>query len=618
MEFKNEKGEEIQYNDLPRLVVLTGLNGSGKTRGLQKLASRTSEHSRYIHYIDFKVNWVADVYDKGLGLPARRMLEAELSDFFGEPQLFNNSGQRPWWQFVDWSPEERIRWLSTQSCGFAKSYQIFRSIFSEHESIPIERHADLLNDEARAATYWSEVSKLFRISHCASVFTDRRDKPLHLLTSKDFLQAVAVLFGRVFPLNHALHAEFNEYGKKAGNFLYEQYMQDIPRQEAWANLVKAHPFPWSQLDRLIEELGINEKDVKVFQFQIDHPFRKNPMDFDTLMNWRSGSGSYFQEVIGLKAHNDSHRKLEDLSSGEKTLLALATLLHTHQQIHPRLDALYLDEIDASLHPTMISAMLEILQKQSDSTRIFLATHSPTTVALAPKDSLFLVERDTAHKVSRKDAVEGLTQGYFTTEGISSFLGKIRRDIKQKTVVLSEGENHEYLKVILEKLNYSEHIHVFEWTKSGGKGVTNLQWLWELISELVTTPWQKKQLVFLFDCDAANTIKNWKGQKAGPAVWAIALNEIKSHKVKKGIENLVPDHVLDKLGIPEANLYRKGDPRNGVENHKGKICKKYLDELRADPCQIDLDALRHALQGLIAVHKQGKEDTRPDSPDPQNE
>jgi len=105
---------------------------------------------------------------------------------------------------------------------------------------------------------------------------------------------------------------------------------------------------------------------------------------------------------------DTKRGLElplgELSTGEQTLLALGLALYAGLDERssvrlPRL--LLLDEPDASLHPSMCKVMLRILQEvlvDTGNVRVVLTTHSPTTVAIAPATSLYIIDRDTSPRL----------------------------------------------------------------------------------------------------------------------------------------------------------------------------------------------------------------------------
>lgn len=86
----------------------------------------------------------------------------------------------------------------------------------------------------------------------------------------------------------------------------------------------------------------------------------------------------------------------DLSSGEKSILR--TLLWLFRARHRgRFAKLYLlDEPDAHLHPSMTQQFLNVIKDvlvDRYGIRVIMATHSPSTVALAPEGSIFEMYKD---------------------------------------------------------------------------------------------------------------------------------------------------------------------------------------------------------------------------------
>lgn len=108
---------------------------------------------------------------------------------------------------------------------------------------------------------------------------------------------------------------------------------------------------------------------------------------------------------------------EALSSGEKTLLALTFYIYKLKYRKKVIASLLLlDEIDSSLHPSMskrlITVLYELFYKDLEI-NIILSTHSPSTVAFAPEDSLYIMNDSGADRLypSTKDAaLEELTSG----------------------------------------------------------------------------------------------------------------------------------------------------------------------------------------------------------------
>lgn len=107
--------------------------------------------------------------------------------------------------------------------------------------------------------------------------------------------------------------------------------------------------------------------------------------------------------------------VEKLSSGEKTLLWLALTIFNSQyyddiSFTPKI--LLLDEPDAFLHPKMVLKMYNALEAFSKNFNavVLVTTHSPTSVALAPNDSIYLVDNNTVNEIEKDRAIADLLDG----------------------------------------------------------------------------------------------------------------------------------------------------------------------------------------------------------------
>lgn len=116
----------------------------------------------------------------------------------------------------------------------------------------------------------------------------------------------------------------------------------------------------------------------------------------------------------------------DLSSGEKVLLQLVLWLFTagKKGIFPKL--LLLDEPDAHLHPSMTAQFLDVISEtlvKKHGVRVIMTTHSPSTVALAPIESIFELTRGSSEikpVTSRSDIISTLTAGLVTVTKTTKF------------------------------------------------------------------------------------------------------------------------------------------------------------------------------------------------------
>jgi hypothetical protein len=108
-----------------------------------------------------------------------------------------------------------------------------------------------------------------------------------------------------------------------------------------------------------------------------------------------------------------------LSSGEQIILQLIMCSYSRSAeeaaIPPKL--VLLDEVDSALHPSLAKEFIrvseQVLSDEFDAC-VIATTHSPSTVAFAPEDSLFtLTEFDDGHrleKVGKDAAIKVLTSG----------------------------------------------------------------------------------------------------------------------------------------------------------------------------------------------------------------
>ncbi|MGS0677330.1 AAA family ATPase [Shewanella sp. 125m-1] len=111
-------------------------------------------------------------------------------------------------------------------------------------------------------------------------------------------------------------------------------------------------------------------------------------------------------------------KFQALSSGEKVLISFAfCIFHTADERNdlskPKL--ILLDEVDATLHPAMSRQLVTIIREnivKMEGIKVIMTTHSPSTVAIAPEDSIYLKKPDlsTLVKTSKSEAMNVLTEG----------------------------------------------------------------------------------------------------------------------------------------------------------------------------------------------------------------
>lgn len=166
-------------------------------------------------------------------------------------------------------------------------------------------------------------------------------------------------------------------------------------------VARHHIAPWSFVNDILEKSRL--------PFRIDRP---QPAKINE---------SYEPKLI---KNNGSEMRFEDLSSGEKVLMSFAFCVYNafgEDADFPKI--LLLDEVDAPLHPEMVDVILKVIKEtlvDANRIRVILSTHKPTTVALAPEESIYeIIDSNKIDKISREKAVSILTVGVptmaFTTD-----------------------------------------------------------------------------------------------------------------------------------------------------------------------------------------------------------
>jgi ABC-type branched-subunit amino acid transport system ATPase component len=153
--------------------------------------------------------------------------------------------------------------------------------------------------------------------------------------------------------------------------------------------------PWDFVNRTIRRAGLD--------FYVSEP----PLD---------QSGPFHPTLH--KRSSDTQISYNDLSSGEKILMSLAICVYNSSdaKILPILPKLMLfDEIDATLHPSMAKGVMETISTtllERLAVGVIMTTHSASTVALAPEDSVhvMLSGSEGLAKTTKSQALNILTEG----------------------------------------------------------------------------------------------------------------------------------------------------------------------------------------------------------------
>lgn len=174
----------------------------------------------------------------------------------------------------------------------------------------------------------------------------------------------------------------------------------------------------------------------------------------------------------------------DLSSGEKILMSFALCLYytkDSRQLVNYPKVLLFDEIDAPLHPSMTHSLLKIIQDVlvgEHKIKVILTTHSPSTVALAPDNSIYVMNKtgeNRLQKTTKDNALAILTSGVPTLS--------IDYENRRQVFVESQYDVEFYEKIYKKVKNYLTPGISLNFISSGVGGKGNCDQVEEVVTQL---------------------------------------------------------------------------------------------------------------------------------------
>lgn len=164
-------------------------------------------------------------------------------------------------------------------------------------------------------------------------------------------------------------------------------------------------------------------------------------------------------------------EFQHLSSGEKVIIGLIIKLFTSYYYSEKLEfpeLVILDEPDAHLHPEMSKLLIDVLNGtfvQKLGIKVIIVTHSPSTIALCPENSIYQLtnEPDTSLvRIEKNEALRILTE----------FIPTLSIDYKNhKQVFVESPTDIRYYQTIFNKLNQERNypFRLYFMSNSYGKG-----------------------------------------------------------------------------------------------------------------------------------------------------
>lgn len=378
--------ETLPIAELPAFTVLTGLNGCGKTHFLWAIRdgaisvegvhssiyrdwSSMTIRSRSVDAGNLRGQFVrvAGLFEKRRAAAAQQLIQ-KLS------RMPSTSGMP-------------LRAIYREACDPGSA------IFSASDQREIVREFDLSNDEVfNTSSSPHQIGKI-------SVLRGRLKLPAVLIPSYAFEAHLPITADQGYDdLTGNISALFATYLARKDQNLEDEWRakRDPTRPFLTPEEFDAlnGPPPWDALNSVFETAGL--------------PYRVTQPEFPF--------GAFEAQLI--HSSTGTTVSFENISAGERILASLVFALYrTDDDTAPTgvPELLLLDEIEAPLHSSMIGVALRVIEKEfveRHRRQVILATHSATTIAMAPEGALHVMDGATRliTRSSRDAALRLATSG----------------------------------------------------------------------------------------------------------------------------------------------------------------------------------------------------------------
>ncbi|NIJ91862.1 AAA15 family ATPase/GTPase [Xanthomonas campestris] len=357
----NQKHKSLQPTNhftLPEFTVLTGQNGSGKTHLLEAISTVRAEVT---DERGMRIDRIAYVPYNGLN--------PHLEEICHPVQLAQMTEQL--WQTIQPITIQYGSTIWTQT-----SANNFESSINVNFGTDPNRNSVLRNILMRSGKSLGEITQ----EDVSEYLTFNESTSESLFTSQ-----LAAIFK-----NYQVKWTKNKYNKFLAineGISTAKYMEE-------SDFIKAHgTAPWITLNKILFQAGL-------------------PYEF------QDPTGSDINLPYHLRLHDKTSGEaisVNELSSGEKVLLSIALATYNSDTAGARPQLLLLDEPDAPLHPKYSSLLIQVLKEtivEVAGVNVIMTTHSPSTVAMSPDNSIFEITRSEKipNMISSSRAVSVLTAG----------------------------------------------------------------------------------------------------------------------------------------------------------------------------------------------------------------
>lgn len=331
-----------QYDLEGDLIILSGINGSGKSQLLQIIANDSRKKAS---------RSVLQTMDDGEVVSIEEILllsfrdNINLGEDFGLYSVTHrNASLAATWNFYK-------NFIRESGRGYEYLDSRKKQKFNEG--------ALIFDDNGLKNPSWRSIIKFVEI-----LKTKIQKEKIFTLTESEI--------ANILPMDFIWRNE-NDIVSQVGNLFYIACCNRVDKQiecskttEAFDNNEWLKHAPWTILNQLFAELKFK------YRFREDYTFHTPYMDENPKLR-----------------ENSEIRNLNELSDGEKAILKLA-LISLDEEISKDIKLVLFDEYDAPLNPSLTEAFYHVIEKFyiDKGIQVIITTHSPATISLAPEYAQF--------------------------------------------------------------------------------------------------------------------------------------------------------------------------------------------------------------------------------------